>query len=79
MKYLALVIGFLSSLMLTISSHTQNDAFPVLRGPYLGQKPPGMTPVILALGVISTGYHEDGGPAFTPDLSEIYFPWSELV
>ena len=38
---MALVIGFLSSLMLTISSHTQKDDFPVLRGPYLGQKPKG--------------------------------------
>jgi len=32
-----------------------------------------MTPKTLALSVIPTGYHEDGGPAFSPDLSGIYF------
>ena len=56
-----------------ISVGAQQNDFPKLRGPYLGQKPPGMTPELFAPHVISTGYHEDGGPAFTPDLSEIYF------
>jgi len=30
------------------------DNFPILKGPYLGQKAPGMTPEIFAPGVIST-------------------------
>ena len=72
MKYLVLVIGFLSSLMLTISSHVQKDDFPVLRGPYLGQKPPGMTPEIFAPGIVSTGLDETLC-AFTPDNNEIIF------
>lgn len=42
-------------------------------GPYLGQSPPGSVPEVFAPGLVSTGYHEDGGPAFTPDLKEIYF------
>jgi len=69
---LALVIGFLSSLMLTISSHTQKDDFPVLRGPYLGQKPPGMTPEVFAPGIVSAGGAEFNA-AFSPDGEEFYF------
>ena len=33
--------------------------FPVIKGPYLGQKPPGMTPKTFAPNIISTNeYHE---------------------
>ena len=32
--------------------------FPVVKGPYLGQKPPGMVPEIFAPGIISTDMHE---------------------
>ena len=32
----------------------QQDDFPVLKGSYLGQKPPGMTPEVFAPGIIST-------------------------
>jgi hypothetical protein len=31
-------------------------AFPILKGPYLGQKPPGMIPEIFAPGFISTEF-----------------------
>jgi len=31
----------------------QRSDFPILKGPYLGQKPPGMTPEIFAPGIIS--------------------------
>ena len=46
--------------------------FPVLKGPYLGQKPPGMTPEIFASGIISTGYSERIA-AFTPDGRELFY------
>ncbi len=32
----------------------KDDNFPVLKGPYLGQKPQGMTPEVFAPGIIST-------------------------
>ena len=32
--------------------------FPGLTGPYLGQKPPGMTPLVFAAGIISTDASE---------------------
>ena len=40
--------------------------FPVLKGPYLGQKLPRMTPEIFAPGIISTNNHE-GCSGFTKD------------
>lgn len=40
----------------------QDPSFPVLRGPYLGQKPPGMTPEVFAPGIISTQATEGGSP-----------------
>ena len=50
----------------------RTDNFPVLKGPYLGQKPPGMTPEIFAPGIICTGYSERIA-AFTPDGKELYY------
>jgi hypothetical protein len=45
---------------------------PVLKGPYLGQKPPGLEPELFAPGIVNTGmYTRD--VAMTPDGKEIYF------
>ena len=44
----------------------------LLAGPYLGQKPPGMTPEIFAPGIVSTGLDELNS-VFSPDGSEFYF------
>jgi len=49
----------------------QND-FHALGGPYLGQKPPGMTPEIFAPGITSTG-HEEFKAVFSPDGKEPMF------
>ena len=49
----------------------QND-FPVLKGLYLGQKPPGMQRIIFAPGIVSTGYNEHA-VSFTPDGNEIFY------
>ena len=46
--------------------------FPVLEGPYLGQKPPGLTPEVFAPGIVSTEHHE-WGLFFSPDMKEAYF------
>jgi hypothetical protein len=43
-----------------------------LRGPYLGQQPPGRTPLLFAPGVISTGV-EHSAAMFTPDGAEVWF------
>ena len=50
----------------------QNDNWPILKGPYLGQKAPGMTPVIFAPGIISTHDYEHG-ITFNKNIDEVYF------
>jgi Tol biopolymer transport system component len=51
---------------------TKNE-FQKLAGPYLGQKPPGMTPEIFAPGIISSVEFHDFKGAFSPDGKEYYF------
>ncbi|MBU1013893.1 MAG: hypothetical protein KKG99_12895 [Bacteroidetes bacterium] len=68
---LLLVIAFLS--IVSKGQTNQND-FPILKGPYLGQKPPGMTPELFAPGVISrSDYFEHSAAIFTPDGNEVYW------
>ena len=55
----------------TIIPAQQND-FPRLTGPYLGQKPPGKTPELFAPGIISTGT-QHSSVYFSPDGREVYF------
>ena len=50
----------------------QKDNFSLLKGPYLGQKPPGIIPEIFAQGIISTGASEFGS-TFTPDGQEFCY------
>jgi Tol biopolymer transport system component len=52
----------------------RNPDFPILKGPYLGQKPPGLTPEIFAPGIVSTEMHEHSVPSFSPDGNQIL--WS---
>ena len=58
--------------ILLSSSCSQDDNFTLLKGPYLGQKPPGRTAEIFAPGIVSTGFNEHG-ISFTPDGRELYF------
>jgi len=58
MKPKAIFIGVLLSLIIVFSSHAQKGEFPVLKGLYLGQEPPGMIPKIFAPGIISTDISE---------------------
>lgn len=60
-------------LVFVCNLYAQND-FPVLRGEYLGQKPPGMTPEKFAPGVVTTNMNEHSPAAFSPDGKELF--WS---
>ncbi len=63
--------------ILTIShkSHSQ-DNFPALKGPYMGQKPPGMVAEPFAPGIISTqGWELEG--VFAPGMTEFYYTTDE--
>src|SRR4030042_6166544 len=70
-KYLMGIGGLLLGTALAL--HSSEVDFPKLSGPYLGQKPPGMTPEIFAPGIVSSSEALEYGMAFTPDGREFYF------
>jgi hypothetical protein len=74
---IAVFIGILGSIIFPTVLHTRQNEFAVLKGPYLGQKPPGKTPEIFAAGIISPeeGYHSS--PVFSPDGKEVY--WATMT
>jgi hypothetical protein len=51
---------------------SNKNSFPVLKGPYLGQDPPGEQRAIFAPGIVSTGYNEHG-VSFTPNGKEVFY------
>lgn len=66
-----LIALLLSALTISCKSHSQ-DEFSVLKGPYMGQTPPGMTAEVFAPGIISTkGWEVEG--VFAPGMKEFYF------
>lgn len=72
MKCICISIVLLFSILAFSSNSYGHDEFPVLQGPYLGQKPPGSTPKAFAPSVLSIE-HRDGNAFFTPDMKEFYF------
>ncbi len=52
---------------------SQSLNFPVLKGPYLGQQPPGKTPVKFPFDFMPSGYRLHSAPAFMPGGDEVYF------
>lgn len=68
---LLLVTYFLTLSALAQDLTNNNYDFPILTGPYLGQKPPGVVPEIFAPDVFKDEVH--GGLIFSPDGSEIYW------
>jgi hypothetical protein len=58
----------------TPQTETEPDRaeLPELTGPYLGQQPPGLEPVVFAPGFVTTGL-ATRDVAMTPDGSELYF------
>lgn len=65
---------FIISLLLlaAVCINAQEIEFPKLKGPYLGQKPPGITPELFAPGIISTKRSEFC-ITFSKDGRECYF------
>jgi Tol biopolymer transport system component len=56
----------------TQKNESNESDFPILKGPYLGQKPPGMKAEIFAPNIISTPFNE-AICSFTPDGKEVFF------
>jgi len=75
----AILTGWLIFILVfSANSQSKQAEFPILEGPYLGQKPPGIKPEIFAPGIVSTGlYTRD--IAITKDGSEIYFCISDAA
>ncbi len=71
MKQKAIFIGILILFFMIFCNCTRQSDFPILKGPYLGQTPPGMIPEIFAPGIVSTGMREFAS-VFSPD-GDIFF------
>lgn len=65
-------IGFLFIVLVALIQCTRKHDFPVLKGPYLGQEPPGTTPALFAPGIVSRAGDEILA-IFTPDGKEFFY------
>jgi Tol biopolymer transport system component len=75
---IVLILTVISFITLVSCTRRQKTDFPVLKGLYLGQTPPGTTPVVFAPGIVSTGlYTRD--IAISKDGKEIYFCVSDAA
>ncbi|RIV30756.1 hypothetical protein D2V08_16960 [Flagellimonas lutimaris] len=66
-----LALMFLSACKTENANTKENDTLTI-ENPYLGQKPPGLTPIPFAPGLISTEIYEYDG-AFSKDMKAFYF------
>lgn len=66
-----LSVIFFSACKTENSNRQENDSLAI-ENPYLGQKPPGLTPIPFAPGLVSTDLIEVNS-AFTPDMKAFYF------
>ncbi|NQZ82328.1 MAG: PD40 domain-containing protein [Colwellia sp.] len=72
MKPIVIFIAVLFVAIATDSKSYSQDEFPILEGPYMGQKPPGKVAEPFAPGIISKeGWELEG--VFAPGMNEFYF------
>jgi len=72
MKSILLSTLLLFSVLMISNVSQAKEEMSVLKGPYLGQKTPGLTAEVFAPGIVSTE-HRDLSGFFTPDMKEFYF------
>ena len=66
-------------LLLNGFAYAQNaQEFTDLYGDYLGQTPPGNTPVVFARGIVSDKYQQHGAPSFSPDGNKVFWQTNRL-
>ncbi|GAF76899.1 unnamed protein product, partial [marine sediment metagenome] len=74
-KIIVILLTLVISTMPVLAQERVEDksGFPILKGPYLGQKPPGMTPELFAPEIMDAehGYHFP--VIFSPDLTEAFW------
>ena len=73
MKQKVVQVSLFTFFIFMFVCYAQNNDFPVLRGPYLGQKPPGKIPVKFPFDYMPSGYRLHSAPAFMPGGEEVYF------
>jgi Tol biopolymer transport system component len=74
LKSVKAAAGVVLFILLAASAIAQDDNSLKLTGPYLGQEPPGTTPVIFAPGVISVDTNfEHSAAVFSPDGKEVFW------
>lgn len=71
-KMLAILLLVMVLMIGILLAQEKKPEFPVVKGPYLGQKPPGMVPQIFAPGIISTDMQE-GSSGFDIDSRHFVF------
>ena len=71
-KFSVLLFVVFSSACKTENSKANANDYLNIEHRYLGQKPPGLTPIPFAPGLVSTEIYEYDG-AFTPDMKAFYF------
>ena len=76
MKKRCLATFLLIAAALTINAH--QTEFPKLTGPYLGQKPPGMTLEVFAPEIVSYDLDEHRSPTISLDLSVTYWLFQRI-
>ena len=63
----------LTAILIAAAVQLSGSRLPDPGGPYLGQKPPGMTPEIFAPGIVSVDQYSEFVCVFTPDGQECIF------
>jgi hypothetical protein len=72
MKRRTIFLKIIILLILWIGLSAHQEKLPVLKGPYFGQKPPGMEPKVFAPTILATGKHAFCS-VFSPCGTEFYF------
>jgi len=64
---------------ITSIMHAQTKKeFHLLKGDYLGQTPPGDTPIVFARGIVSDSLQQHSAPTFSPDGNEVFWQTNQL-
>lgn len=71
-------LGSLTSILLVVVILGCDKGEPTVRGPYLGQDPPGTEPALFAPGLVSAGRHESG-IVFSADATEAFYGLMHLT
>jgi hypothetical protein len=76
MKQKTIFLGVGLMILSFLKVYPQQENLPVLKGPHLGQKPPGAMREIFAPGIVSIENSEHGTATFSPKGDEVFWATS---